>query len=275
MNLALPEGGIFGFLGPNGAGKTTMIRLLLGLLRPTSGRASIFGRDCWSQSARIKQDVGYIPGDLRLYSNLSGRGILSIFGRVRGRNLGVRAGQLAERFDLDLALRAGEMSKGTRQKLGLVLALAHEPRLVILDEPTSGLDPLMQDLLKRHLRDMAAEGHTIFFSSHSLGEVEQLCDRVAILRRGRVVADTSLDELRARARREVRICWQTDEAPLPEAWPDALQIVDRTNGEWLGRWSGPVEPLVHWIASPSTPPIDDLSISPPDLETLFQEYYRE
>lgn len=271
LELALPDGGIFGFLGPNGSGKTTTIRLLLGLLHPTSGQARIFGLDCWRQSARIKRELGYLPGDLRLYPAMNGAQLLKLCGRIRGMELTRPGRELAERFDFNLARKVSAMSRGTQQKLGLILALAHAPRMVILDEPTNGLDPIMQNRLKEHLHELAAGGRTIFFSSHSLSTVEQLCDRVAILRRGRLVIDTTLDDLRAQAWREVRITWRGGHEPAQG--PDGLEVVDRAEGEWLCRWRGAVEPLVGWIASGKAPPIDDLTISPPDLENLFHEYY--
>src|SRR5580765_3539907 len=180
LSLNVAEGTLFGFLGPNGAGKTTTIRVMLGFLRPTAGAAKIFGLDCWSDSKAIKRDVGYVPGDLRLPSWMNGETALSIFGAVRGQDLMRSGRELAERFDLDLRVKVREMSRGMRQKLGLILALAHSPRLLVLDEPTSALDPLMQQELRALLVKMAAKGHTVFFSSHSLGEVEELCDRVAI-----------------------------------------------------------------------------------------------
>lgn len=272
LNLELGEGGIFGFLGPNGAGKTTTIRLLLGLLHPTSGTARIFGRDAWRESAWIKRETGYLPGDVRLYPNWNGRKLLKIFGRIRGRDLARSGEALAEVFELNLGLRAGEMSRGTRQKLGLVLALAHEPRLVILDEPTSGLDPIMQDRLKRHLRALAGRGHTVFFSSHTLSEVEQLCDRVAILRRGRMVVDTTLEELRARSAREVILRWSGAE-PDPGRRPAGLEIIARGEGKWTCRWRGEVGPLLSWLGAGGAPGLEDVTIAPPDLENLFHEYY--
>jgi ABC-2 type transport system ATP-binding protein len=277
LDLALEEGGLFGFLGPNGSGKTTTIRLLLGFLRPTSGSARLFGLDAWKESARAKREVGYLPGDLRLYPSMNGREAVGIFGRARGLDLLPAGDALAERFDLDLAVRASDMSRGMRQKLGLILALAHGPRLLILDEPTAALDPIMQDRLKDHLRDLAAGGRTIFFSSHSLSEVEQLCDRVAILRRGRLVVDTTVEALRARARRDVIIRWSpaaAGGAPPAEA-PAGLEIVERSADCWRCRWGGPVRPLVDWIAARPPTAVEDATISPPDLETLFREYYRE
>jgi len=251
--------------------------VLLGFLRPTSGSARLFGLDAWKESARAKREVGYLPGDLRLYPAIDGREAVRIFGRARGLDLLPAAGALAERFDLDMAVRASQMSRGMRQKLGLILALAHDPRLLILDEPTAALDPIMQDRLKEHLRELAARGRTIFFSSHSLSEVEQLCDRVAILRRGRLVVDTTVEALRARARREVIIRWSpaaAGGAPLPEA-PAGLEVVERTGDCWRCRWGGAVRPLIDWISARPASAVEDATISPPDLETLFREYYRE
>ena len=198
VNLDIGEGSIFGFLGPNGAGKTTTIRLLLGFLRPELGRAKIFGLDCWLQSPRIKREIGYLPGDLRLYPWLNTHTALKILGG-RGVMICASGAGLADRFQLEMDLRVRKMSRGMRQKLGLVMALVHKPRLLILDEPTSGLDPVMQDELAGYLRELASDGHTIFFSSHTLSEVESLCDRVAIICRGHIVADETLQSLRVRA----------------------------------------------------------------------------
>ncbi len=163
LNLDVPRGAIFGFLGPNGAGKTTTIRLLMGMLRPHGGRAQIFGDDCWRHSAAIKRAVGYLPGDLRLYPYMTGRSALRCFGHIRGENLQGQGEALAEQFKLDLDVKVGRMSRGTRQKLGLVLAMAHRPKLLILDEPSNGLDPLMQRQLHDLLRQQAREGATVFF----------------------------------------------------------------------------------------------------------------
>jgi len=271
MDLRVPEGILFGFLGPNGAGKTTTIRVLLGFLRPTAGRASVFGLDCWRNSSRIKADVGYLPGDLRLPSWMNGGEALRIFGMIRRRDMLRQGPDLAERFALDLGVRVSEMSRGMRQKLGLVLALAHRPRLLILDEPTAGLDPLIQEALRHLLREMAAAGHTVFFSSHTLGEVEQLCERVAILREGRLVADASLEELRRRSQREVTILWN-GEASAPEDPPPFLRLAAREGRTWSGHLAGPVRELLVWAASQ---PIEDIRIGHPDLESLFRRYYRQ
>jgi ABC-2 type transport system ATP-binding protein len=272
VNLHVAEGEIFGFLGPNGAGKTTTIRLLLGLVRPTRGAARVLGRDAWRQADKVKRDVGYLPGDLRLYSWMTAATALHVFGRIRGTR-GTKTGEeLAARFGLELNLRVRKMSRGMRQKLGLILAMAHQPRLLILDEPTSGLDPLMQDELSRYLRFLAQRGHTIFFSSHTLREVEQLCDRVAIVRGGRVVADEPLDELRRRARRIVRLFFADAEAAQATAPPSFLSLVARDSSQWECELVGPADELLRWAGPQQA--IRDVEIGQPDLETVFRSYYR-
>ncbi len=270
VSLRVPEGSIYGFLGPNGSGKTTTIRLLLGFLRPSHGGARVFGLDAWRDSPRIKADTGYVPGDLRLWSWMRGRDAISFVGRTRrDRSVETRGRELAERFELELDVTVRNMSRGMRQKLGLVLALAHDPRLLVLDEPTSGLDPLTQERLNRTLRESAARGTTVFFSSHVLAEVEDLCDRVAIIRGGHVVADEPLAELRSRAARVVTVRWA--DGVTPPSPPPFLNVEDPSAHVWSARLGGPVTPLLEWLRGRE---IDDLSIRPPDLDSLFMEYYR-
>ena len=271
VDLDVPPGILFGFLGPNGAGKTTTIRLLLGFLRPSGGSAQILGHDCWSDSQRIKHDVGYLPGDLRLYPRMNGIDVLRVFGLIRGRDLMTSGRDLADRFELDLSVPARKMSRGMRQKLGLIAALAPEPKLLVLDEPTASLDPLMQETLMSHLRDLASRGHTIFFSSHTLSEVERLCDRIAIVREGRVVADDSLTALRERATREVTIRWKPDADLDSMTPPPFLDLEVCEDHLWRGRLIGSVTPLLDWVDSSR---LDDLSIARPDLDSLFRQYYR-
>jgi beta-exotoxin I transport system ATP-binding protein len=270
ITLSVPEGSLFGFLGPNGAGKTTAIRVLLGFLRPTAGSASIFGFDCWRESRQAKVEIGYVPGDLRLYAWMNGAEALRMFGRIRRRDMLVLGRRLAEQFDLDLSVTVRSMSRGMRQKLGLILGLAHNPRLLVLDEPTSSLDPLMQEQLHRHLRSLASAGHTVFFSSHTLGEVEQLCDRVAIIREGVMVVNASLDELRVQSGHVVNIRWKNELAASQIDPPAFLEIQQRDRLIWTGILQGPVHDLVLWL---SAQPIDDLTITRPDLEMLFRRYY--
>ncbi len=272
VTFAVPEGALFGFLGPNGAGKTTAIRVMLGFLRPTTGTACIFGHDCWHHSKRIKAEIGYVPGDLRLPPWLTGIGTLRIVSAVRGRDLTRSWRDLGELFDLDMRVKVRNMSRGMRQKLGLIIALAHRPRLLVLDEPTSGLDPLMQGRFRSYLKDLSRAGHTIFFSSHTLSEVEAICDRVAILREGRLVADDTLETLRRQAGHEVMIRWKNVDAAVALRPPTFLTLHQRDGVVWNGTLGGPVGPLLEWLAGK---PIDDLTVGRPDLESLFRRYYEQ
>lgn len=271
VDLEIGAGEIFGFLGPNGAGKSTTIRLLLGFLKPDAGQATIFGRDCWSDSATIKQDVGYLPGDVRLYSWFTARRALKVLGKIRGIDMLTPGKKLAQRFLLELDVPVRRMSRGMRQKLGIILALAHHPKLVVLDEPTSGLDPLMQIELMNILRTMAQEGHTIFFSSHTLSEVESLCDRVAIVRDGRIVEDDLLDSLRSRAQRIVELVYREDYTPNGQPLPDFLKLLDRDGGRCRCELHGETPEVIRWAAEQ---PLEDISIGHPDLESLFHSYYQ-
>src|SRR5262249_17497329 len=183
------------------AGKTTAIRIMVGLLRASAGSARLFGRDCWSDGPSLRAEVGYLPGELHLYEALTGRATLEFLAEARRRDCAGEVRRLAQLFDLDLDRRVRGYSRGMKQKLGLIQALMHRPRLLILDEPTSGLDPLMRRCLFDELRSVAAEGRTVLFSSHTLSEVDELCDEVAVLRQGRLVETERIDVLRARAPR--------------------------------------------------------------------------
>ena len=204
LDLQVAQQEVFGYLGPNGAGKTTTIRVLMGLIRPTAGSAYIFGLDCVRDAVDVKRRVGYLPGDVPQFGSLRGSEVIAYLGGMRGgvdRKV-VRA--LAERFDLDLGRRFREYSSGNKQKLAIVLAFMHRPDLLILDEPTSGLDPLNQQEFYALLRETREAGATIFLSSHVLSEVEHVCDRVGILRAGRLVKVADLEELRrARAQHDL------------------------------------------------------------------------
>ncbi len=270
LSLDVPRGSVYGFLGPNGAGKTTAIRVLLGFLKPTEGSAEVLGHHCWRDGVAIKRDVGYLPGDLRLYHWMTGEAALRWVGHVRGLDVVTHGRELSEEFGLDLTRRVREMSRGTRQKLGLVLAMAHVPGLLVLDEPTASLDPVMQQCLHKRLRGLADDGHTVFFSSHTLSEVDRLCDRVAIVREGKLVTEQTLASLRASAGHRVTIRWG-DEVSAGEDPPRFLKLIQREGRTWAGELDGPVDRFVSWLSGRA---VEDLMIGPPDLEALFHHYYQ-
>jgi len=212
LHLNVEQGEVFGYLGPNGAGKTTTIRTLLGYLRPTAGRATVFGLDSFHDAIAIKRRVGHLPGEFALYPHLTGEQLLRYFAHLRGGVDWSYVRTLAERLDIDLTRRIGQLSHGNRQKIGLLQAFMHRPELLILDEPTSGLDPLVQHTFYELVDEARANGQTVFISSHILPEVERLCDRVGIIREGRLVAVEMVAALKARALRRLEI---TFEAPVP------------------------------------------------------------
>jgi ABC-2 type transport system ATP-binding protein len=205
VSFEIQEGEVFGFLGPNGAGKTTTMRTLMGLLRPNSGSATIGGLDCWDQSTEVKKLVGYLPGEFNFDPGLRGAQIIEYLGHLRGGVDQARVRALVERLGLDPGKRFREYSHGNKQKLGLVQAFMHRPRLLILDEPTSGLDPLNQQEFYKMVAEVRAEGRTVFLSSHILPEVEQTCDRVAIIREGRLAKIDHVSSLKDIRQRDVEI----------------------------------------------------------------------
>lgn len=290
VNLTIHPGEIFGFLGPNGAGKSTTIRVLMGLLRATSGSARIFGKDCWSEGSTIRRDLGYVAGDVRLYSWLTTRRGLQVLSKIHGRDLMSIGLKLAERFRLEPDLVVRKMSRGNRQKVALVLALAHSPRLVILDEPTSGLDPLMQDTLMLCLRELASAGHTVMFSSHTLREVETLCDRIAIVRDGQIVEDSTLSALKSQAPRQIILTLREQQSAATIQWPSGVEvkylpgIADEFASVALMvppslrhrtcvlQLLGTSVPFLQWAAAQG---FADVVIGAPALEVLFRRYYEQ
>jgi ABC-2 type transport system ATP-binding protein len=271
IDLNVKAGEILGFLGPNGSGKSTTIRILMGLLRANSGSARIQGLECWSQSAEIKKIVGYLPGDVRLYPWFTANRALQIVSEIRGSQAVKLEGyRLLERFQLEANVPVRKMSRGMRQKLGIVLALAHKPSMLILDEPTSGLDPLMCDVLYRYLKEVAAEGATVFFSSHTLSEVEMLCERVAIIRSGRIIADEMLEVLRSHSRRAVTLRFPHQSEFKALSVPPFLNIFDRGDFVWRGELLGTPQQLLKWAVEID---LQDLEVASPSLESLFHSYY--
>jgi ABC-2 type transport system ATP-binding protein len=272
LDLEVRAGEVFGFLGPNGAGKTTTIRLLMGMLRPSGGSARIFGLDCWRQALAIKQRVGYVPGELPDWGRLRGREITAYLAGLRG---GVDPGQVAslcERLEVDLGRRWAEYSRGNKQKLALVLAFMHRPELLILDEPTGGLDPLKQQVFYQLVRDARAGGATVVLSSHLLAEVEHVCDRVGIVRAGRLVTVATLEELRRLRAYQVEL--EFIGPPPTDAVRAAagVTLVAAAGNRLSCMVRGSFQPLVETIAGHN---VLSLASHEPSLEELFLDYYRD
>jgi ABC-2 type transport system ATP-binding protein len=267
LTLAVEEGEVFGFLGPNGAGKTTTTRTLLDLLHPTSGSARIFGLDSRRDSRAIRARLGVLPGDFAFDEHLTGHQLLRYFGALRGLEGPGRAAELAERFHADLSRPLGELSRGNRQKVGLIQALFHEPELLVLDEPTTGLDPLMQEEFLAVVGEHRDRGGTVFLSSHDLDEVERICDRVGIIREGRLVAVENVAEMRGRAFRNVTVRF---EGPVDASEFSDYEDVSSTDGTLTFRVRGDVDGVIKRLARHH---VADVEITRPTLEELFLTYY--
>jgi ABC-2 type transport system ATP-binding protein len=271
LDLVVRQGEVFGFLGPNGSGKSTTIRLLLGFLHPTAGRAQVLGLDIVHESVAIRRRIGYLPGGIALYDTLTGEQLLDFLGKLTGR-ASVRRRELCERLELSsstLKRLVRDYSRGMRQKVGIVQALQHDPELAILDEPSEGLDPLMQRAFYDILDVLKGDGRTIFFSSHVLSEVERVCDRVAIIRQGRLVAMEETAALLARRKRNVQIRF-AGAPPRLESVP-GVSAIERSNGGAIRcRVEGDMRPFLAAIADAG---VEDLTIEPPRLEDAFLELY--
>ncbi len=272
LDLEVLSGEIFGFIGPNGAGKTTTIRLLLDLLHPTRGRAQVLGLDSRRQSVEIRRSVGYLPGEFGLDPRITGRQLVKNFARLRGMpDLG-NADRLAERLGVDLDLPTGRLSRGNRQKVGLVQALFHDPALAILDEPTTGLDPLVQDTFLQLLREARTEGRTIFLSSHILSEVERVCDRVAIVRGGRLAALETTDSLLEKRRKRVTLVFA---APVDAAAFAALPGVQDVHAQGTTVWMSVGDGIDAIIKLAARDTLLDLNVEHPSLDEVFLGYYEQ
>ena len=273
LDLRIERGDVFGFLGPNGAGKTTTIRLLLDLIRPTRGSARVAGCDTRSESLEVRRRTGYLPGELRLPDHYTAAGYLSYLGRLRGGVDRKRVEELAHLLDLDLELRIGSLSKGNKQKVGVVAAFMHDPEVLVLDEPTSGLDPLRQQDVNALIRDAASRGRTVLLSSHELDQVEHVAGTVGIVRAGRLVAVESMADLRARALRRVEVRF---ERPVPAEEAERLRTVagvreaSLDDGVLRLQVEGSMDALVKQLARL---PVHTLTSETPELDEIFLSYY--
>jgi ABC-2 type transport system ATP-binding protein len=269
INLSVSEGEVFGFLGPNGSGKTTTIRILLDFIRASAGRARLFGMDAHADSVRIKSRIGYLPGEYGMYASMRAVDYLQFLGSLRSDNEPPLRDTLIERFGLDTSRRIKSLSHGTKQKLALVQACMHDPELLILDEPTSGLDPLIQQQFYALVLEMQERGKTIFFSSHVLAEVEKVCDRVAILKEGKLIAQHEIADLKKHRLKtiEVRFRQELDESLFQLEGVRKIEKHAHTVRLWVdANISGVLRRLSDY-------PVDDISCQDARLEDVFLEYY--
>ena len=272
VSLDIHAGEIFGFLGPNGAGKSTTIRALMDLIRPTSGACRAFGLDSRRDAVEIHRRIGFLPSDLALYPNLTGRQTLEYLGNLRGGTDWRRVDELTERLDADLSRKVGEYSSGNRQKLGIIQAFMHSPEAVVLDEPITGLDPLVQLEFHTMLREMADAGGTVFLSSHTISEVERVADRVAFIRRGHLIAVERMSELQDKALR--RITLEFGDAVPAQAF-HAIEGVHEVSVEGAtvtAQYEGSMAPLLAVATEHDVLSVSSASV---DRDEIFLEFYRD
>jgi ABC-2 type transport system ATP-binding protein len=267
-SLSIQTGEVFGLLGPNGAGKTTLLRLLMGFLRPTSGTATIAGRDCWHDSFAVHAGVSYLPGDVRLERGTRADEVLRFFGQVRGQPDPTRALGIAERLGLELTRRTGQMSTGMRQKLALAAVLSTEAPLLILDEPTSNLDPTVRGTVLALIREARAAGQTVIFSSHILTEIEQACDRVVILRSGQIVHNQAMSQVRRGHRIQATLSGPLPQ--LPAQLAGQISITRATDHQITLDAPGALAPLLGWLAAL---PLARIDVEPIGLQSVYEQYH--
>ena len=271
ISFTVEQGEVFGFIGPNGAGKSTTIRTLMGLLKPSNGGASIFGLDCSREPARIAKDVGYLPSENCYYNNMKVKEMLFYTAELYGVNAHSRMEELAERLNLDLSRRIGDLSLGNKKKVGIVSALLPSPKLLIMDEPTSGLDPLIQQAFYDILKEENSRGATVFFSSHVLSEVQKLCDRVAILKEGQLIGIQSIKELRESGYKKVSL---SAKEAIPRDFFDLSGIAnyaetaDKTSVSFV--YNGNITAIIDKLHLLH---LDDVLLEEPSLEEIFMHYY--
>ncbi|WP_168123521.1 ABC transporter ATP-binding protein [Paenibacillus sp. HB172176] len=269
LSFQVEEGEIFGFIGPNGAGKSTTIRTMLGLIYPTSGSAKIFGKDCIANGPEIKREIGYLPSEVFYYDNMRVKELLQYSASFYKKDCSKRIKELAEAMELDLSKRIDDLSLGNKKKVGIVQGLLHEPKLIILDEPTSGLDPLMQQRFFSLLEEENRKGATILFSSHILSEVQRLCDRVAIIKEGRLMALEKMSELKENTHKRFKL------EPKSKIDKNVFRVDGVTewkegNGEVSFLFHGNINEIMAKIADVE---LANIWVEEPDLEEIFMHYY--
>jgi len=269
VSFDVKEGEIYGFIGPNGAGKSTTLRLLVGLIFPTNGSATIFGKDCVKQGNIIRKDVGYLPSEVFYYEKMKVMELLKYSASFYEKDCTKRINELCTRMELDTTRKIDELSYGNKKKVGIVQGLLHSPKLIILDEPTSGLDPLMQQKFFRIIKEENDKGVTILFSSHILSEVQKLCDRIAIIKEGSIIRIDEVSALNKESYKKFKIiCNDLNEVDLPK---DGINDFTKTNNQIAFMHKGNINEIIKIISQHE---IIDLQIEEPTLEEIFMHYYR-
>lgn len=269
INLEVRSGEVFGFIGPNGAGKSTTIRIILGILKATAGEVNVFGKDAWKDAVEIHKRIAYVPGDVNLWPNLTGGEVIDLFVKLRGTNNKTKREELIEKFNLDPTKKCRTYSKGNRQKVALIAAFSSDADLYILDEPTSGLDPLMEQVFQQCVMDVKSRGKSVLLSSHILSEVEKLCDRVGIIRQGKIIETGTLNELRHLTRTQILVETKQTISSLHE-----LKGVHEIKATEQGlSFQVDTEELDNVFKYISQFGIVKLESAPPTLEDLFMRYY--
>ena len=268
VSFQVEEGEIFGFIGPNGAGKSTTIRLLLGLIYPTGGSATIWGKDCIKYGPELRQDIGYLPSEVFYYERMKVIDLLKYAASFYRRDCTQRIQELAELMELELNRRIEDLSYGNRKKVGIVQGLLHQPKLIFLDEPTAGLDPLMQHKFFQLIREENRRGVTVFFSSHILGEVQRLCNRVAIIKEGRIIEIADIRTLQQNNYKKIRV--EAPEVPAAHFNVPGVTNLEQQNGAIRFFYKGDINAVLHKIGEIQ---VSDVTIEEPTLEEIFMHYY--
>lgn len=268
VNLRIEQGEVFGFIGPNGAGKSTAIRALLGLLKPTSGSAKLLGKEIRTDGDLIRDKIGYLPSEVNYYEEMNSRELLEYSARFYSKANTDKIPELAEHFELDLNKPITDLSFGNKKKCAIIQSLLHDPELLILDEPTSGLDPLMQNRFFELLREKNKQGTTIFFSSHILSEIQRLCHRAAVIRKGEISAVEDIQTLLEKQMKKVRLVLKSPKEDLQ--FPSGVQHETIQDNKVMFEYVGDIQVLVDWL---NTLDLLDAVLEEPDLESIFMNYY--